>query len=65
MNGVHDMGGMQDMGPIQNQKNEPVFQERWEARIFALNLAVAVWGKWTLDGDRYQKELIPPPNTYA
>jgi len=36
MNGVHDMGGMQDMGPVQREKNEPVFHERWESRVFAL-----------------------------
>ena len=36
MNGVHDMGGMHGMGPIQYEKNEPVFHEPWEARAFAL-----------------------------
>ena len=41
MNGVHDMGGMHGMGPIQNQKDEPVYHERWEARAFALTLAMA------------------------
>ena len=30
MNGVHDMGGMQGMGPLQYEKNEPVFHERWQ-----------------------------------
>jgi hypothetical protein len=28
MNGVHDMGGMHGMGPIQNQKDEPVYHEQ-------------------------------------
>ena len=37
MNGVHDMGGMQDMGPIQHEKNEPVFHARWEGRVWALS----------------------------
>ena len=36
MNGIHDMGGMQDLGPVQHEKNEPVFHARWEARWFAL-----------------------------
>ena len=36
MNGVHDMGGMQDMGPIQPEKNEPVFHHPWEGRVFAM-----------------------------
>ena len=30
MNGIHDMGGMQDMGPIKYEKNEPVFHAAWE-----------------------------------
>jgi nitrile hydratase beta subunit len=60
MNGVHDMGGMQDMGPVQPEKNEPVFHERWEGRVFAMNRATGAWGKWNLDASRYQRELIPP-----
>ena len=35
MNGVHDMGGMHGMGPVQEQKNDPVFHEQWEARVRA------------------------------
>jgi len=60
MNGVHDMGGMQDMGPIQYEKNEPVFHARWEGRVRALAHAMAAWGKWNLDADRFEGELIPP-----
>ena len=60
MNGVHDMGGMQDMGPIQYEKNEPVFHANWEARVRALAHAMAAWRKWNLDADRYENELIPP-----
>lgn len=58
MNGVHDMGGMQGMGPVQPEKNEPVFHARWEGRIFALDRVVR--GKWNSGASRYQKELIPP-----
>ncbi len=60
MNGVHDMGGMQGMGPIDYEKNEPVFHERWEGRIYALNRAMRAWGRWNLDVDRHALELIPP-----
>lgn len=45
MNGVHDMGGMQGMGPIQVEKNEPVFHARWEARVIAMRRAMAATGK--------------------
>ena len=60
MNGVHDMGGMHGMGPIEREKNEPVFHARWEGRVFALNRAVGAWGKWNIDASRHEKELIPP-----
>ena len=62
MNGVHDMGGMHGMGPIQYESNEPVFHEPWEARVFALNLAGLALGKWTLDAARHAVERIPAPD---
>jgi nitrile hydratase beta subunit len=60
MNGVHDMGGMQCMGPIQHEENEPVFHAAWEGRIYALNRAMRAWGKWNLDMDRHALELMDP-----
>jgi nitrile hydratase len=61
MNSVHDMGGMHGMGPIQYEKNEPVFHEPWEARIFALNRAMSAWRKWSIDASRHAVERIPAP----
>jgi nitrile hydratase subunit beta len=58
MNGIHDMGGMQDMGPIRPEKDEPVFHAAWEGRAFALYNAVDV--DWPDEGYRYEIELIPP-----
>lgn len=46
MNGIHDMGGMDGMGPIPLEPNEPVFHQRWESRVFACWRALGVWGKW-------------------
>jgi nitrile hydratase subunit beta len=60
MNGVHDMGGMQDMGPIRYEKNEPVFHAPWEARVYGLMRTLGAQGKWNLDAFRHQIELIPP-----
>jgi nitrile hydratase len=60
MNGVHDMGGQQDMGPVVYEKNEPVFHAPWEGRIYALNRAIRAWRKWSLDTDRHALELMPP-----
>src|SRR5215813_188394 len=45
MNGIHDMGGMQGMGPIEYENNEPVFHAPWEARVYAMNRAVGATGK--------------------
>ena len=59
MNGVHDMGGMHGMGPIDYEKNEPVFHSRWEARAFALTRAMSAWGKWNIDASRHSREVIP------
>src|SRR5438093_1250554 len=59
MNGVHDMGGMHGMGPVEYEKNEPVFHEPWEARVFALNVAMRAWRKWSVDASRHERELIP------
>jgi nitrile hydratase beta subunit len=58
MNGVHDMGGMQDMGPVGPKKNEPVFHAAWEGRVFAMYWAID--GDWPGGSGRYQRELIPP-----
>jgi nitrile hydratase len=39
MNGIHDMGGLTNFGPVQPEENEPVFHEDWERRVFAMNMA--------------------------
>ena len=59
MNGVHDMGGMQGMGPIRYEKDEPVFHEPWEGRVYALSRAMGAWRRWTLDSSRHVIELLP------
>jgi nitrile hydratase subunit beta len=60
MNGVHDMGGMHGMGPVEIEKNEPVFHAEWERRVFALRLASAFHGKWNGNMNRYAVEQMPP-----
>jgi nitrile hydratase len=59
MNGVHDMGGFQNMGPVQYEKNEPVFHARWEGRVYALSRSMGAWRKWNLDASRHYVESIP------
>lgn len=60
MNGIHDMGGMHGMGPIQVEKDEPVFHEPWEGRLFALRRAMGAWRKWNIDVSRHEIELVAP-----
>lgn len=60
MNGVHDMGGQQGMGPVEYEKNEPVFHAEWEGRVYALSRALRAWRKWSLDTDRHALELMHP-----
>jgi len=64
MNGVHDMGGEQDMGPIQYEKDEPVFHAAWEGRVYAMNRAMAAWRKWNLDASRHNGELRNPADYF-
>jgi nitrile hydratase beta subunit len=56
VNGVHDMGGMQDMGPIHPEQNDLVFHASWERRVFALFNAV----DFTWPVLRSELELIAP-----
>jgi nitrile hydratase beta subunit len=59
MNGIHDMGGMHGMGPIQAERSEPVFHYPWEARVFALRRAMGAWRRWNIDVSRHEVELVP------
>jgi nitrile hydratase subunit beta len=59
MNGVHDMGGMHGLGPIEEERNEPVFHHPWEARVFALRRAMGAWRRWNIDVSRHEVELVP------
>ena len=62
MNGWHDLGGMHGFGPILPicECDEPVFQDRWEARVFALTVDVEYLDKWNLDESRYAIEDQQP-----
>jgi nitrile hydratase beta subunit len=59
MNGVHDMGGMEGLGPLVAEPDEPVFHAAWEAWVFALSSATGAWGRWNIDAGRQQIEQMP------
>ncbi|HEY1562625.1 MAG TPA: nitrile hydratase subunit beta [Caulobacteraceae bacterium] len=61
MNGVHDMGGMEGLGSLPLEADEPVFHEPWEGRVVALNMAMGAWGRGNVDAFRHAIERIPGP----
>ncbi|MCH8176283.1 MAG: nitrile hydratase subunit beta, partial [Proteobacteria bacterium] len=62
MNGGHDLGGKQGLGPIdpEPESQEPVFHREWERRVFALTLATGMLGRWNIDQSRHARERQHP-----
>ena len=62
MNGPHDLGGQDGLGPIrpESERDEPVFHASWERRVFALTLAAGASGQWNLDQSRHARERQHP-----
>ena len=60
MNGVHDMGGMMNFGPVEEEAGEPAFHAEWERRVFGLTLAASATGAFNIDMGRRARESIPP-----
>ena len=61
MNGIHDMGGMDNFGPVVREKHEPVFHAEWERIIFAHAIALLGARYFKVDEIRRATESIPPP----
>jgi nitrile hydratase len=60
MNGVHDMGGLQGFGPVQPERDEPVFHADWERQAMGLTVLMGGTGQWNLDQARSARESLPP-----
>ena len=60
MNGIHDIGGMDNIGPVNIEKDEPVFHDDWERKVYALTLATMGAGIFVTDEVRFVTETIPP-----
>jgi nitrile hydratase len=60
MNGVHDLGGMHGMGPINPEKDEPVFHSEWERRAFGVMMATFAGGHYNVDEFRHGIERMDP-----
>jgi len=60
MNGVHDLGGMHGLGPIDIEQDEPVFHHEWERRVFGMFLPVFATGAFNIDEFRHAIERMGP-----
>lgn len=60
MNGVHDLGGTDGLGPVEVPENEPVFRAEWEKAAFAMFSMCFRGGFFGVDSFRYGIELMHP-----
>lgn len=60
MNGIHDLGGMHGLGPVDREENEPVFHHEWEARLAGVWRATRAIGLYNLDEYRHGVERMDP-----
>ena len=63
MNGVHDMGGMQNLGVIVPEPEGSPFHAGWEGRVHAMTVASPT--RANIDAGRHQREKIPGPEYLA
>lgn len=60
MNGIHDLGGMHGMGPVDAESDEPIFHAEWERRMFSLLMATFASGIYNVDEFRHAIEKMAP-----
>jgi nitrile hydratase len=60
MNGIHDLGGMHGMGPVDAETDEPIFHADWERRLFAVMMAAFASGIFNVDEFRHAVERMAP-----
>jgi hypothetical protein len=60
MSRVNDVGGQSGFGSIVVEQDEPPFHADWEARVYALNVAMLRQGVYNLDQFRDAIEQMPP-----
>jgi nitrile hydratase subunit beta len=65
MDGAHDMGGMHGFGRVVEPGSELAYHERWEPRIFAVQMLVALQGLGAGPGGRVVREEMDPPHYLA
>ena len=60
VNGIHDLGGMHGFGPVDVERDEPVFHARWERRTFGMRLLAGLRLGGNIDEGRYWIERLHP-----
>ena len=66
VDGIHDLGGMGGFGPVEIERDEPVFHDSWEALAFALNaLGIAVLKAYNAEEYRHAVERMDPAHYLA
>lgn len=59
MDGIHDMGGMRNFGPVVPEPDEPLFHAGWERRTFGLNMVMLAY-VGPIDRARHAIERMDP-----
>ena len=65
MDGVHDMGGMHGFGRVVETGGELAYHERWEPRVFAIQLLVGLERLGAGPGGRPTREGMDPADYLA
>jgi nitrile hydratase subunit beta len=65
VNGVHDLGGTDGLGPVVAEANEPVFHSDWERAAFAMFAFPFRAGFFNVDQFRYGIEQMHPAEYLA
>ena len=61
MDGIHDLGGKPGYGQVDRKESHVVFQDRWEAAVFAMTNAIVPAGAFqNIDRFRHAIERIDP-----
>jgi nitrile hydratase subunit beta len=65
VDGVHDMGGMHGFGRVLEPEGELVYHERWEPRVFAIQMLIGFERLGAGPGGRATREEMEPAHYLA
>ena len=60
MDGIHDLGGRQGFGGSLAERDEGVFHDDWERRVFAIASLLMGLGCFNIDEFRHAIERLDP-----